>query len=88
MDGVCCDMERMKRKIDLECCRRCWRKMSSVRAALAQDENEMMVILITTAGHECNFSTDIKFNSDEYLRLDRVAHNFIHAKGAENKTAE
>ncbi len=61
--------------------------MNSVRAALAQGKNEMMVILITTAGHEwsCNFSTDVKFNSDEYLRLARVAHNFIHAKGSENR---
>lgn len=46
-------------------------KMNSVRTALAQGENEMMVILITS-----NFSIDVEFNSDEYLRLARVAHNF------------
>lgn len=61
--------------------------MNSVRAALAQGKNEMMVILITAAGHEwsCNFSTDVKFNSDEYFNLFSITRDFICMKGDKNR---
>ena len=44
---------------------------------------------VNAAGHEwsCNFSTDVKFNSDEYFNLFSVTRDFICMKGDKNRRA-